>query len=204
MNTRNDTCFHKVRNIPAMAKQTPESKYHTTRTGTTLHYLQTGTSLGPLLLCLHGLGGSSETFIPLLPHFPTNRNIVLLDFQGFGKTSLNQSAGPVSVAKHAADVEELIAALQGAQDARLLRETVIIGHSLGTMVALQYAAQRSDAIGGLVLLGVARSAGNIPTARQRMYDLATAVRSKGITFAADLATKSNFYQDTYVRARSIL
>jgi len=29
-----------------------------------------------------------------------------------------------------------------------------------------------------------------------MCDLATAVRTKGITFAAEVATKSNFYEDT--------
>ena len=172
------------------------SKYYTTTTGTELHYIQTGSASGPLLLCLHGLGGSTDTFIPLLPHLPPSYTIVLLDFQGFGDSPLTASSNTISVANHVTDVGDLIAALQGASSTPRPGEIVIIGHSLGAIVALQYAAKHPEAVGGLALLGVGRAAGHIPAARQRMCDLATAVRTKGITFAAEVATKSNFYEDT--------
>jgi 3-oxoadipate enol-lactonase len=190
-------CQHDLENH-TMATDAPVSAYYTTTSGTQLHYLQTGSSSGPLLLCLHGLGGSSGTFTPLLPYLPPTHNIVLVDFPGFGKAPPPQAPKIVSVAGHVADVGELIATLRGTSTASHAENVVIIGHSLGAIVALQYAAQSPVSIGGLVLLGAGRAAGHIPAVRQRMRDLAAAVRVKGIAFAADIAAKSNFYDDTYV------
>jgi pimeloyl-ACP methyl ester carboxylesterase len=181
-----------------MANEMPASTYYTTTAGTKLHYLRTGNQSGPLLLCLHGLGGSSDTFTPLLQHFPSNHNIILLDFPGFGKSPAPQASESMSVAGHVADVSELIQVLQNASSASQSPHVVIIGHSLGAIVALQYAAQSPESLGGLVLLGAGRAAGHIPAARQRMCDLATAVRAHGVAVAADIAAKSNFYDDTSV------
>ena len=80
-------------------------------TGTKTHYIQAGDPKGPLLLCLHGLGGSTETFVPLLPYVPKTYNIVLVDFPGFGKTPLS-GAEPLSVTGHVSDLHHLIAYLQ--------------------------------------------------------------------------------------------
>lgn len=179
-----------------MAIQQLESRYYTTKSGKSLHYQEAGSSLGPLTLCLHGLGGSTETFVPLVPLLPENRRIVLLDFLGFGKTPFNDSTGKVSVASHVADVSELITSLHGAPDAASARDTIIIGHSLGVIVALHWAAEHPESTGGLALLGVGRAAGHIPAVRQRMCDLAATVRSKGITYAADVAMGSNFGEET--------
>ncbi|OAK99643.1 alpha/beta-hydrolase [Phaeosphaeriaceae sp. SRC1lsM3a] len=178
-----------------MASPTLASNYHTTTAGTRLHYLRTGSISGPLLLCLHGLGGSTDTFTSLVPHLPQTYDIVLVDFPGFGKTPLNLSLGKVSIAGHVADLGDLILALQGASSATQSQEIVIVGHSLGAIVALHYAAAFPENIGGMVLLGVGRAAGHIPAARQRMLDLAAAVRTKGIGYAADVAASSNFYND---------
>ena len=149
-----------------------------------------------MLLCLHGLGGSSDTFTNLLPYLPQTYDITLVDFPGFGKTPLNPSHAKLSVVGHVADLGDLIVALQGASSTTRSQDTVIIGHSLGAIVALQYAAKHPDMVGGLVLLGVGRAAGHLPVARQRMLDLASAVRTKGIEFAADVAANSNFYNDS--------
>jgi 3-oxoadipate enol-lactonase len=176
-----------------MTVKVPASAYYTTTAGKKLHYLRTGNQSGPLLLCLHGLGGSSDTFTPLLSYFPSNHNTVLLDFPGFGKSPALQAPKTISVAGHVADVSELIQALQLQS-----QHVVIIGHSLGAIVALQYAAQSPESVGGLVLLGAGRAAGHVPAARQRMCDLATTVRANGVAVAADVAAKSNFYDDTSV------
>ncbi|KAL6151933.1 hypothetical protein ACJBU6_08826 [Exserohilum turcicum] len=175
--------------------QTPTSHYFTTRSGTKFHYLQGGEPLSPLLVCLHGLGGSTETFLPLVPFFPQDYNIILVDFQGFGKTPLSDGQ-QISIAGHVADLSDLIASLQGPQTSGI----VFIGHSLGAIVALQYAARYPDQIKGLALLGTGRAAGHIPAARKRMLDLADAVRKKGICVAAEAAAVSNFYEDTPERA----
>ncbi|CAA9966368.1 MhpC hydrolase or acyltransferase [Pyrenophora teres f. maculata] len=75
----------------------------------------------------------------------------------------------------------------------------MIGHSLGAIVALHYAAAHPERLGGLALLGPGRAAGHIPAVRQRMLDLAMAVRETGIDIAAKIAVNSNFYEDTQDR-----
>ncbi|KAF6843920.1 alpha beta hydrolase fold protein [Colletotrichum musicola] len=171
------------------------SSYFTAPSGTKTHYLQAGDPSGRLLVCLHGLGGSTETFAPLLPSLPRSYNTVLVDFQGFGKTSLADPTKKLSVAGHADDFRHLIASLETSAGERTAK-SVIVGHSLGAIVALHYAAGNPDAVAGLVLLGPGRAAGHIPAARQRMLDLAAGVREKGIGFGADAAGRSNFYEDT--------
>ncbi|KAJ9157565.1 Alpha beta hydrolase fold protein [Pleurostoma richardsiae] len=183
------------------------SSYFTTPSGTKIHFLQSGNPSGQLLICLHGLGGSTETFTPLLPLLPQSFNVVRVDFPGFGKTPLPAPPARVSVEGHVADLHHLItslqaAALPAAPAAAAAGPVVLVGHSLGAIVALQYAARSPEGVAGLLLLGAGRAAGHIPAARQRMLDLAAGVREKGIRFAADTSAKSNFYEDAPGRSVS--
>ena len=180
-----------------MIARTLTSLYFKTTSGTNTHYLQAGDPSGPLLVCLHGLGGSTETFSPLVPFLPQAYNIVLVDFPGFGKTPLAGVRKPLSVEGLVVDLADLIASLRGSSNGSASSKVVIFGHSLGAIVALHYAAKHPHSVGGLMLLGPGRAAGHIPAVRQRMLDLAAAVRKEGIKYAADIAAKSNFYDDRY-------
>ena len=71
----------------------------------------------------------------------------------------------------------------------------MFGHSLGTVVAMHYAAKCPENVAGLVLFTGTQSASHIPAVRQRMLDLAASTRKHGIAFAADNAAKSNFPAD---------
>ncbi|KAK2763610.1 alpha beta hydrolase fold protein [Colletotrichum kahawae] len=180
-----------------MTTSATSSCYITTSSGTKTHYLLAGDPSGPPLVCLHGLGGSTETFERFLLVLPSSFNIALVDFQGFGKTPLADRTKKLTIAGHVADLHDLLTSLQDSpQKKGKDNKAVIIGHSLGAIVALHYAAQHPDTIAGLVLLGPGRAIGHIPAARQRMLDLAANVREKGILFGAEMATKSNFYEDT--------
>lgn len=95
-----------------MATPTLHSKFFTTANGTKTHYEQTGDPEGPLLIGLHGLGGSTETYYPLLPHLPTTYNTILVDFQGLGKTPLTSPEKPISISGHVSDLHHLVAHLQ--------------------------------------------------------------------------------------------
>ncbi|KAI0484974.1 Alpha/Beta hydrolase protein [Xylariaceae sp. FL0804] len=88
-----------------------KSEYTTTTSGQRLHYLQGGSDSGPLLICLHGLGGSTETFVPITAKLPPSYKIILLDFPGFGKSPA-PSERP-SVRSFVSDLHDVIAHLQG-------------------------------------------------------------------------------------------
>ncbi|EMC96148.1 hypothetical protein BAUCODRAFT_575829 [Baudoinia panamericana UAMH 10762] len=169
---------------------------HTTTSGAAIHYTESGKRTGQIVLLLHGLGGSTRTFEPLLPHLPTEQyRTIGVDFEGFGNSPLSNTV--ISVQRYVSDVDDLLASLQGydsheGRDKTDEQSPVIIGHSLGSIVALQYASMHPNSVSGLGLLGVGRSASHIPAARERMLALAKKVREEGIHAAADTAVVSNF------------
>ncbi|KAL3459756.1 Alpha/Beta hydrolase protein [Aspergillus heterothallicus] len=164
------------------------SSYFKTPNGTNVHFTQTGNPTGTLIVLLHGLGGSTETFTPLLPHLRAETHrIVCVDLEGLGKTSLSAPYVTLSVTRYVDDLEYLVASLQGTEESLLL-----VGHSLGGIIATQYAARHPAKVKGLALLGTGRSIASIPPARERMLALAAKTRAEGIQAAADTAAISNF------------
>jgi 3-oxoadipate enol-lactonase len=95
-----------------MASTTFTSKFYTTTRGTKTHYLQTGNENGTLIICLHGLGGSVNTFKTLVDFLPISYNTVLVDFQGFGQTPLNPATEKLSIPDHVSDIHDLVTFLQ--------------------------------------------------------------------------------------------
>ncbi|KAK3066184.1 hypothetical protein LTR53_017572, partial [Teratosphaeriaceae sp. CCFEE 6253] len=155
------------------------SLQHTTPQGTRTHYTHCGTATGPLLILLHGLGGSSVIFTSLLPHLPLHQYRVLsVDLEGFGLTQLSDCEVQLSVDRYVADLESLVAHVESDDSTQAAKHSVvevpvvIIGHSLGSIIALHYASRHADKVKGLGLLGVGRSASHIPAARERMLGLA--------------------------------
>ncbi|KAK4561463.1 hypothetical protein LTR86_004781 [Recurvomyces mirabilis] len=176
---------------------TTTSCHHQSKKGYEIHYQLTGLRQGRLLVLLHGLGGSHDTFTALLPHLPlSSYKVVAFDFLGFGNSQLRDSSIPLSVAEYVADLDDLITSLQSTgsvtSPTNKPEGVVIVGHSLGSIVALHYAASRPDNVAGLGLIGVGRSASHIPAVRDRMYALANTVRTQGIHAAARLAMQTNF------------
>lgn len=168
------------------------SFYYKTPSGTNLHYTQTGNPSGPLVILLHGLGGSTKTFQPILQSLsPQVNRLICVDLEGFGQTTLSSPSTTLSVPRYVDDLEHLVASLQspdGASPGKLL----FIGHSLGSIISMHYASRHPDQIGGLVLLGPGRSIAHIPAARERMLGLAAKARTEGIRAVADMAAISNF------------
>lgn len=169
------------------------SAYHTTRNGTNLHIIEAGKPDGLPVILLHGLGGSTDTFTSLLPRLEPEKNrLISVDLEGFGKTGLSSPGAALSIPRYVDDVESLVAFLQGplaeTHDAKVL----FIGHSLGAIIAMHYAAKHPDHVRGLALLGAGRSIANIPAAKERMLGLAATTRTDGIEAAAGIATVSNF------------
>lgn len=190
------------------------SRNHLTLNGTNIHYLSSGNPQGRLAILLHGLGGSTETFRQLLPSIPPSYQIISVDIEGFGKSPLNPDK-PLSFARYVSDLHDLIAHVQEHSPTSATNETgnnssgdgatvLLIGHSLGAIISLHYAAQYPIKVTGLLLLGVGRSIKGIPPAQQRMRDLATTARQQGMEAVGEVAVKTNFptdreSQDLHVR-----
>ena len=104
-------------------------------------YLDSGRSLPPLLF-LHGTGCDASDWIPVTKNLARNQRCIALDFRGHGQSSVPTQ--PFTLDSLAEDVEHCARHLN-------LHELVIVGHSLGGMVAMEV-ARRSSCVGGLVLL----------------------------------------------------
>jgi 3-oxoadipate enol-lactonase len=183
--------------IKEAMSSTSTSQQYTTKSGTKTHYISQGPVTGSLIVLLHGLGGSTRTFEPLLPLLPSEAHQILtVDFEGFGRTPLTDPSKPLSIERYVADLDDLIGHVQGRRKCKKQGlppgPVIFVGHSLGSIVALHYVAKRPSDVGGLALLCVGRSASHIPAVRDRMLALAATVRTKGISAAADIASSSNF------------
>ncbi|GAM34189.1 valacyclovir hydrolase [Talaromyces pinophilus] len=176
----------------------PMSSYYPVSHETNIHITQSGNPAGPLILLLHGLGGSTATFETLLPYLniETNR-LVSVDLEGFGKTGLLSSDIKLSIPRYVDQLESLVAFLQKPAEEKdattaAAQKVIIIGHSLGSIIAMHYAAKHPEKIRGLALLGPGRSISHVPAARERMLSLASRARIEGISAVADVAAMSNF------------
>ncbi len=104
-------------------------------------YLDVGA--GPPVVCIHGLPGSSRDFRWLFEPLASRARLVAIDLPGFGQTPI--ATGPdASPEGRAAFVLELVGALG-------LQAPVLVGHSMGGVVAVAAIAQRPGAFRGLGL-----------------------------------------------------
>ena len=99
-------------------------------------------NLSPSLIFLHGTGCDASDWIPVTERLPRNQRCVALDFRGHGQSTVPTQ--PFTLGSLAEDVDHLANHLN-------LHDFVIVGHSLGGMVAMEV-ARHSSRVKGLVLL----------------------------------------------------
>ncbi|CAB3731184.1 Lipase 3 precursor [Achromobacter denitrificans] len=98
---------------------------------------------GPALLCIHGLGGSSNTWTPVMGAFEGMR-VIRPDLPGSARSPL---------AREALSIEAYVDALAGVL-AELEVDTLhIAAHSLGTIVAQHFAVAHPARVKSLALFG---------------------------------------------------
>ena len=97
----------------------------------------------PVIL-LHGVTDSWRSFEPVLPHLPRSLRVFAITQRGHG-----DSSRPVEGYRYV-DLSEDVRAFM---DAQRLRAAVIVGHSLGSMVAQRFAIDHPDRTLGLVMMG---------------------------------------------------
>jgi pimeloyl-ACP methyl ester carboxylesterase len=117
-------------------------------TGVTLEYAEHGLASGMPVICLHGVTDSWRSFEPLFVHLPQTIRALGLTQRGHGRSS--KPAQGYTYTDFSED-------LRAFMDALHLPAAVIVGHSMGSMVAQRFAADHPERVAGLVLLGAPRT-----------------------------------------------
>lgn len=99
---------------------------------------------GPPIVAVHGLGGSLLNWVPAAPYLATLGHFYAFDLPGFGYSPPH---GSYSISNHKKATAQFIETLG--------EEVLLIGNSMGGLLALLLAAERSDLVSGLVLLAPA-------------------------------------------------
>lgn len=100
--------------------------------GVRLHYLDYGTPGLTPMLCLHGGAVNAHWFDFVAAGFTANYHMRALDQRGHGDSAWARPPD-YSYARYAADVAEIVEQLD-------LKDFVLMGHSMGGLVSLVYAA----------------------------------------------------------------
>jgi 3-oxoadipate enol-lactonase len=98
---------------------------------------------GDAVVCIHGLGGSANSFGPLLPALARHR-VLRLDLPGSGRSQ--RAEGALSIERYA-DAVLALCSRAGVTRAHVL------GHSMGTIVAQHLAVQAPKLVRSLALFG---------------------------------------------------
>ncbi len=133
-----------------------------------LHYEVAGS--GPLtVVCTHGLAASGATWRAQVEALAKHYRVVTWDLRGHGQSG--SPDGAYRLADLAADLREVL-------DGTGTERAVILGHSAGGVVAMQFALDYPQRTAGLVLVGTASECNE--RAHQFYEDLAQIAETRGM------------------------
>ena len=157
-----------------------------TLNGVTLHYQTIGAEPGrPLLAFVNSLGTDSRIWRDVIVRLVGEAGIVTYDKRGHGLSGLGEP--PYAMEDHVADLAALLDHLGG-------RAAVIVGLSVGGMIAQGLAVARPDLVAGLVLCDTGMTIADADTWNARI----AAVDANGMAGIAD-ATMERWFTDAYRR-----
>jgi len=143
--------------------------------GLRLHYQDYGSTGKPAMLCLHGGAAHAHWFDYIAPGFTGDHHVLALDQRGHGDS---EWADPpeYSYERYAADLAEVVEKLD-------LRDFVLIGHSMGGTVALEFAAAYPGRVGKLIV---------VDSTLQMTSERVAALRNVGSRQGSNYPTREEF------------
>lgn len=111
-------------------------------------FLQHGRAADPLpLLLLHGIGSNASSFTPLMRALGDLYASIAWDAPGYGESDHLEAEWP-SAAHYAEALDRLLQRLA-------IQRAVLLGHSLGALIAARFAVQYPAKVAGLMLVSPA-------------------------------------------------
>ena len=111
--------------------------------GLELHYLDWGNAGAAPVVCVHGYTSSAEAFNGLARHFHDRIHIVAPDVRGHGESAWSPDG--------AYQYRDQVSDLAGLVDQLALTRFILIGTSMGGIIAMAYAEAHAERLGGLVI-----------------------------------------------------
>jgi pimeloyl-ACP methyl ester carboxylesterase len=108
--------------------------------GVPMAYLEAGS--GPAIVLLHGNGGSSRDWNGVIPALATRNRVLAPDLPGYGESAQADNSSPTELARRVRTFMVTV----GAETA------VLVGHSMGGLVALHLALAHPAEVSKLVLV----------------------------------------------------
>ena len=142
---------------------------------------------GDVVVCVHGLGGSSNTWTPLMPALARHR-VLRIDLPGSARSQ--QAEGPLSIARY---VESLVTVCgrMGITRAHFL------AHSMGTIVVQHLAVAQPKLVRSLALFGPL--AAPTDAARSGVRARAAKARAEGMQEITETLVQAALSNDTRQR-----
>jgi 3-oxoadipate enol-lactonase len=138
----------------------------------TLHYRVTGPATGLPLIFLNSLGTDLRLWDKVLPNLAGRLRLIRYDKRGHGLSDC--PPGPYTIRDHTADLAGLLEWLA-------VDQAILIGMSVGGMIALDYAGAYPERVNGLVLCDTAAKIGSLEYWQARIE----ALRRGGLTPLAE-------------------
>jgi pimeloyl-ACP methyl ester carboxylesterase len=128
---------------PEMTTRTQPTSKTLTANGLSLHYLEWGEADSPPIVCVHGYTGSADAFNALARHLQDRYRVLAPDVRGHGESAWSPT-GDYRYADQAGDLAAFARQLG-------LETFILIGTSMGGIVAMAYAAEHAQRLLGLVI-----------------------------------------------------
>jgi len=154
-----------------------------------LHYQDEGNPDGTPLVFVNSLGTDFRTWDDVVPHFATDYRIIRHDKRGHGSSDCPPP--PYTIRDHAMDLAALLDALN-------VEQAILVGISVGGMIALDFAAQHLDRVHRLVLCDTAPKIGTQETWNERIDTL----RTHGMAYLGN-AIIARWFAPDFVQERSV-
>jgi pimeloyl-ACP methyl ester carboxylesterase len=103
------------------------------------------TGSGTPVIMVHGIASSSVTFERLVPLVEPYHRVIAIDLLGFGESPMPEGS-EYTIGEHTAALARTIHAL------RLREPFVLVGHSLGALIATRYAATHAGKVTKVILV----------------------------------------------------